>query len=391
MRPTSALGTWLGAWALGLSLTAGLLSAAAAAEGPQAPLEVLLAVEREGAGNEQAQAAWRQLKQLDAAQLPELLAALDQASPLAANWIRSAIETITDRTLASGKPLPTAALEQFVADQRHDSRARRLAFECLAKAEPGIGDRLIPGMLGDRSNEFRRDAVARLMAQAKALLEAEKNDQARAVFQRALDGARDLDQVEELSEKLKTLGAEVDLPRHFGLLVDWKLIGPFDNTNTSGFDVAYPPEKEIDLSAKYEGKGQEVAWIDFTSKDRMGDVDLNTALGKHKGAAAYALAVFDAAAAGPVEIRLACVTANKVWVNGQLWGEANFYHAGEYFDQYVYRGRLKAGPNTILVKVLQNEQTESWAQVWNFKLRVCDESGTAVLARDRAAATTAGR
>ena len=41
------------------------------------------------------------------------------------------------------------------------------------------------------------------------------------------------------------------------------------------------------------------------------------------------------------------------------------------------------GTNVILLKICQNEQTESWAQDWEFQLRVCDGLGTAVLATNR--------
>ena len=44
-----------------------------------------------------------------------------------------------------------------------------------------------------------------------------------------------------------------------------------------------------------------------------------------------------------------------------------------------------AAKNLIVLKVLQNEQTESWAQDWQFQLRVCDSIGTAALAADRPA------
>jgi hypothetical protein len=44
---------------------------------------------------------------------------------------------------------------------------------------------------------------------------------------------------------------------------------------------------------------------------------------------------------------------------------------------------LKKGRNEILVKICQNEQTEDWAQTWDFQLRVCDALGTAVLSQDR--------
>jgi hypothetical protein len=49
------------------------------------------------------------------------------------------------------------------------------------------------------------------------------------------------------------------------------------------------------------------------------------------------------------------------------------------------RGTLRRGKNAILIKVCQNEQTEDWAQRWQFQFRVCDASGTAILSADRAA------
>jgi hypothetical protein len=58
-------------------------------------------------------------------------------------------------------------------------------------------------------------------------------------------------------------------------------------------------------------------------------------------------------------------------------------------DQYVAHGKLKQGTNQILVKVCQNEQEESWAQRWQFQLRVCDELGTAVLSKNRTLNKTA--
>jgi hypothetical protein len=39
---------------------------------------------------------------------------------------------------------------------------------------------------------------------------------------------------------------------------------------------------------------------------------------------------------------------------------------------------LKKGGNTILVKACQNEQVEDWTVQWQFQLRVCDATGTAI-------------
>jgi hypothetical protein len=52
-------------------------------------------------------------------------------------------------------------------------------------------------------------------------------------------------------------------------------------------------------------------------------------------------------------------------------------------DQYVSPAVLRPGRNVILVKVCQNEQTQSWAREWSFQLRVCDATGGAVLSSGR--------
>src|SRR5262245_25682374 len=131
-------------------------------------LQAILAVGEKGQGNVAASKAWQELVKADAAALPEILAALDRASPLAANWLRGAVDAIAERELTGNGKLPTASLEKFALDTSHNPRARRLAYEWLARADKTAPDRLIPGMLNDPSTEFRRDAVARLLTQASA-------------------------------------------------------------------------------------------------------------------------------------------------------------------------------------------------------------------------------
>jgi hypothetical protein len=249
----------------------------------------------------------------------------------------------------------------------------------LTKVDASAPDRIIPKMLNDPSLELRRDAVARRIDAATAKLKDGADEVAAEEFRAALAAARDIDQVKSCVASLGKLDQKVDLPRHFGFIMQWKIIGPFDNTNQAAFDKAYPPEKAFDAAAKYPGKNGDVSWIDHATTDDYGLVDLTKALDKHKGAVAYAAAEFASEEARPVDLRLGCINANKVWLNGELLGGRDVYHTGMDVDQYVYRGKLKAGKNLILVKVLQNEQTDSWAQTWQFQLRVCDAIGTAVL------------
>jgi hypothetical protein len=102
------------------------------------------------------------------------------------------------------------------------------------------------------------------------------------------------------------------------------------------------------------------------------------AIGKLKGAVFFAHTVVESAAERPVEIRAASNNAVRIWLNGKEIYFREEYHHGMKMDQHVGKGTLRAGRNEILIKVCQNEQTESWAQEWSFQLRVCDHLGAAV-------------
>lgn len=374
----------------------GLFCLATPATAPAADVKPLLkalrSVGAQGAGQREASKAWQKLAKCDVSQTPEILAGLDDAGPLAANWIRSAVDAICERQLRSGGKLPQAELEKFVLDTGHAPRARRQAFEWLTRVDSTTPDRLVPKFLHDPSVEFRRDAVTRLLDQAKAL-DSKDEKAAGEVYREAFSGARDQDQVDAITKRLRELGQQVDLPTHYGFLMTWKIIGPFDNTNKKGYDTVYPPETEaeIDFAASHDGKEGAIKWIDYTTAEDYGVVDLNSdkVLGKHMGATAYAVAIFDSEREQEVDLRLGCINANKLWLNGQQLAAHEVYHTGTKMDQYVARGTLKAGRNVILLKVCQNEQTESWAQNWAFQLRVCDPAGTAILSQDRLAGTEA--
>jgi len=349
-------------------------------------LRTIRGVSSEGNGNKEAGLAWRELVKFPAQALPEILTGFDEANPLAVNYLRGVVETIAQREIEKGGKLPAEALEKFIGDTKHDPRARRLAYELLAAVDLTAADRIIPGMLDDPSVEFRRDAVARLLEQAPKRLAAGEKDEARKLLVEALSGARDEDQVQTIKAQLKGLGENVDLPRHFGFLMSWRLVAPFDNTDKKGLAAVYPPEKELDLSATYEGKdGKAIAWVEHTTENENGIVDLAKALGPFKGSVAYAVAVFQSDEQRPVDFRLGTPNSWKVWLNGDLVFAREEYHRGMNLDQYRMRGTLRRGKNMILIKVCQNEQTEDWAQRWQFQFRVCDASGTAILSADRAA------
>ena len=346
-------------------------------------IDAIRAVENEGRGNEAAAEAWRDLVKGDIDSVLPLMEAMNGANGLAANWLLSAVEAVIDREVAAGKVLPVDQLGEFLMDTRHDPKARRLAFELLQRADADTAALLIPGMIADPSTALRREAIGELLGKAKALVDEKKTLAAGVIYRQALGSACDVDQIETASKAMKELGIEVDLPKHFGFLMHWAVIGPFDNTDRKGFDTVYPPENGVDLNAELDGKLGKVRWAELVTSNEYGVVDMNTSYGMQKDVTAYAFTEYNAASAGPAEIRLGCKNAWKIWLNGELVFGRDEYHRGKRIDQYKLSIQLKEGKNSLLVKLCQNEQEEDWTKEWEFQLRLCDATGTALLATDR--------
>jgi len=365
---------WL---AMAAGLAGALTAAQAAAEIPEL-LQAIRAVDHEGAGHAAAQRAVRELVAQGPAGLVPTLTAMNGANPLAANWLRGAFESVAERSLRSEAGLPVDELLAFFQQRAHDPRARRLAYEWAVRAKPALADELIPLALDDPSAEMRRDAVARLLTQARAAQDASRIDEAAQLYQQALSGAGEPEQVDPIVKALEPLGKPVDLVAHYGLVTEWHVIGPFDNREMKGFPVVYPPETEIKLDAAYPGKEGEVRWEPLKTTAADGAFDLATLTKPHKGAIDYVTTVFHSDAAQPVEFRLGTANAWKLWLNGELLFAREEYHRGMRFDQYRVAGTLRPGANRILIKVCQNEQDQEWAQKWSFQFRVCDPYGRPV-------------
>ncbi|MEQ1862841.1 MAG: hypothetical protein ABMA13_23210 [Chthoniobacteraceae bacterium] len=331
----------------------------------------LAAVGHEGRGNESATAAWKVVVKAGPPALPTVLAAVGTGTPVADNWLRLAADAIVDAALRAKQPLPLSEVESFLKDTGHAASARQLAFDVLRQADAPRAEALEPSLIADPVQELRRGAVQRL-------IDAAKTKDAKATYLQALAAARDEDQTNLIAAELKKLGVPVDLPRHFGFLMKWNVIGPFENAGRKGFDTAFAPEQGIKPDATCEGRDGPVKWQPFQSAHDYGKVDFNKPLGMLKEVTAYATTTFDSPTERDAELRLGCKNAWKVWLNGELLFGRDEYHRGQQMDQYKLKCRLRKGANTVLVKACQNEQKEEWTVEWEFQLRVCDSAGTAI-------------
>jgi hypothetical protein len=294
-----------------------LLAASAAHAADVEPLLARIkAVGGEGKGNDEAGKAWRELAKHGPDALPDIFASFDGAGPIAVNYLRAAVDAIAERELNAGRKLPADALEAFVKDTKRSGVGRRVAYEWLARIDSSAPDRLLPGMLFDPGQELRRDAVARILNEARTTLERQDRPGATAVYARALAAARDADQVETAVKALHDLGVQIDLAGQFGFLQKWWLIAPFDNSKEGGFDKVNPPEVKMDLAAVCKGKDNaEAKWVEHTTPSppvfegsKLAVVDFNTRWAAD-GRGRLRLYRGDVGAGAAVELRIGCNNA----------------------------------------------------------------------------------
>lgn len=320
-------------------------------------------------------AATSELSQLDAQSLPTVLQAMDGANPLAKNWLIGVAGKLADQG-----PLPVAALERFLADVQHDADARTWVFELLTRDDPDQKNGRLEQLLDDPAAELRYMAIEFQLAKLDGL----ETDTQLKLLTALLDAARHPAQIQSIAEKSKAAGQPVDLQRQFGFLPEWRVAGPFDNRDQSGFAVAYGPEEDLAsrqtvlLDGSYPGKAGEVRWQPASTTADDGTLDFNAMFNNEKGSIVYAFTTFKSARAQACEVRLGCTNANQLWLNGERIISNEVYHTGAAIDQYVGLGTLQPGENTLLVKVCQNEQTDAWAQDWAFQLRLTDPTGKAL-------------
>ena len=110
----------------------------------------------------------------------------------------------------------------------------------------------------------------------------------------------------------------------------------------------------------------------------------------YKGVVMYCTTTFESRSARAIELRLGTPNAWKIWVNDKLVFGRDEYHRGTRIDHYQLNANFKKGRNTILIKLCQDHQTQSWTKEWEFQMRVCNPTGTALLAVNRPATPTQG-
>ena len=78
--------------------------------------------------------------------------------------------------------------------------------------------------------------------------------------------------------------------KKLGMITDWLIIGPFDNTGKSGFKKVYPPEEEINLQKVYSGKDSlQIKWFEPQKITISGFINFDAFLYPNNWSVGYAL------------------------------------------------------------------------------------------------------
>ncbi|MCI0456360.1 MAG: hypothetical protein L0Z62_05210 [Gemmataceae bacterium] len=366
-----------------LSVLALLTAAGALCQGrPQDDIQTVIT---QGRGTPEGRAAWARLSAGGPELLPLLLEAMDTPSTATANWLRTAFDRILDRALAANKKgIDADRLLAFAKEPKRAGRARRLALEVVERLRPGTSRALFRDWLEDP--EFRFDSVAAALEQAGALARGGAKEKAVAGYRTALNASRDVGQGRAAAVGLLDLGIKASVAEHLGFLMDWYLIGPFDAAGMKGFTTPYPPEHKVDLKGEYEGKERKVRWVRYRVSEpspkgaarhiALVDLRARAALGDADDAVAFAYTEFTVSTAREVEFRGSADDNFTVWVNGVRVFGFEEYRNGVRLDRHRFRVRLRAGRNTVLVKVVQSPANPE--PNWEFFLRIVDDSGKGI-------------
>jgi len=157
--------------------------------------------------------------------------------------------------------------------------------------------------------------------------------------------------------------------KKLGMVTDWLIIGPFDNTGKSGFKKIYPPEEVINLQKIYTGKDSiQIKWFQPKKTNLSGFINFDAFLYPNNWSVGYALTYIYSPKERVVMFKVGADDTVKIWLNDQVVIEQDIYRKA-VIDQEVVPVWLGEGWNKILVKVCEKEES------WGFNFRITDLEG----------------
>jgi len=148
----------------------------------------------------------------------------------------------------------------------------------------------------------------------------------------------------------------------------WMVIGPFNNPDNAGLNMDHPLESNIDFSAIYAGKADEVGWKQADDGQMDGQLDLIQMFTPNVRAFAYAFIRISSVEEQEAQLRIGSDDGIKIWLNDEVvWN--NRVNRTLKMDADTVPIKLKAGDNKLLLKIDQG------IGEWGVIMRLTDNQG----------------
>jgi HEAT repeat protein len=210
------------------------------------------------------------------------------------------------------------------------------------------------------------------LSEAMSFLAAEENQgdnsyraQVKAIRTRAIEREN-----ARLRERIsRGVGSDAGLLGELGIIGRWWVVGPFDlGENDQGWETSYIGEPNVSVVARYMAGKVRRQWKPVASHDSQGKIDLRATIADRDHCIGYAYAEIELDKATDAVLLLGVDDGEKVWVNGVKAFEL-FTRRGLQVDQDRVPVQLKAGTNTILLKIFQDTLG------WEFCARIATDDG----------------
>jgi HEAT repeat protein len=282
---------------------------------------------------------------------------------------RAALLRLASRLAARGEKdaAGRAYLAAWEASGSADADARRRAIEGLASCP--IPEAADTAVAASKDPAVREPAQRALLAVASSLTAAGKKAKALELYDVLVATSPPREIVRAMVEGMAAAGSTRDLAGLAGTVSRWWVVGPFDlGEKDQGWETRYIGEPDVSTVGRYMSGKTRVQWKPVRSQDPHGRIDLRASLANRDRCIAYAYAEVYLDRPSDAVLLIGADDSEKVWVNGEKVFEL-FTARGLQPDQDRVPVKLKAGTNTILLKLYQDTQG------WEFCLRIVTPDG----------------
>jgi HEAT repeat protein len=280
---------------------------------------------------------------------------------------------LSSDVLNSDPAAATAMARRALEGLRGDDR--RLPLQAIARLRDAGSLPLVLPLLGSES--LGGDAARAAIAIADSLAAADK-DRAVSLYREVLARGRDSALMREAVRGLRDLGVKADPAAEAGFVTRWWVIGPFRDVKRLMKEDVVATGEPIDVSQRVSVGDKKFRWRRARVDDPLGMLDIEQAVAEMEDCGAYMYAEVTSDADRDVLLKIGSDDDVVCWLNGKQV-HAFFGGRGYNPDQDVVRAALRAGSNTILLKVLNRGGD------WAAGLRITDPSGQPLLLKQPAA------